>query len=219
LALTLQNGLGNQEVLAEALGWERVALGVATLGAHLLEPGLLKAAGSGAVSLSANPRLAPLAEVLRSAGLPVETVADPLSLLWGKLVINAAINPLTALLRVPNGALLARPSARSLMADLAREAAEVAAALGIRLPYPDPVEAVAAVARKTADNRSSMLQDVLRGAPTEVDAICGAIARTGDTVGIRTPTNRVLCRLVSALSSSEIAQRDWKETVSESRQV
>ncbi len=115
-ALTLQNGLGNREILAKELGAQRVALGVTTLGANLLGPGQVRPAGEGVTTLSAHPRLAPLADWLRKAGFLVEYAPDANALLWGKLVINAAINPLTALLNVPNGELLARPTAHALMA-------------------------------------------------------------------------------------------------------
>ncbi len=113
VALTLQNGMGNREKLAQFLGAQRVALGVTTLGANLLGPGLVRSAGEGVISLSVHSRLGPLAEMLRTAAFLVENVPDPDALLWGKLVINAAINPLTALLNVPNGEILSRPTARS----------------------------------------------------------------------------------------------------------
>ena len=198
LALTLQNGLGNREALEAVLGGDRVALGVTTAGANLLAPGVVRPAGDGATTLGAHTRLEPLVELLTRAGFH-PTFADNLdALLWGKLVINAAINPLTALLGVPNGELLERPTARDLMAAVAREAAAVAAACGKSLPYDDPVAAVEAVARRTAANRSSMLQDVQRGAPTEIDAICGAIVRAGEAAGVETPINKTLLQLVKA---------------------
>ena len=118
--------------------------------------------------------------------------------MWGKLVINAAINPLTALLRVPNGELLQRPAAHLLMRVLAQEAAAVATALGIHLPFEDAVRAAEEVARKTANNHSSMFQDIRRGAPTEIDAICGAITQTGEKLGVATPFNRVCWHLTRA---------------------
>ena len=114
-------------------------------------------------------------------------------------MINAAINPLTALLRVSNGELLERPAARELMQEAATEAALVAAAKGIKLPYANPVEAVEAVAKNTASNISSMLQDVLRGTPTEIDAINGAIIRESEKAGLPAPVNRMLWRLVRGL--------------------
>ncbi len=199
VALTLQNGIGNYEKLVGFLGRQRVALGVTTLGANLVAPGRVRLAGDGVITLGAHPLMSALAEILRAAGFLVESAPDPNSLLWGKLVINAAINPITALLGVTNGELLHRPPARALLAAAAREAAAVAIARGVRLPYPDPVAAVENIARRTAENRSSMLQDVSRGAPTEIDAICGAIVEAGEQTGVPTPVNRTLWQLVSAL--------------------
>ena len=85
-----------------------------------------------------------------------------------------------------------------------REAAEVALAQGIHLPYPDPEAAVEGVAGRTAVNRSSMLQDVQRGAPTEIDAICGAIVLAGEQLGVPTPVNRTLWMLVKAMNKQKI---------------
>lgn len=203
LALTLQNGLGNREELVQALGAERVALGVTTMGATLLGPGRVRPGGEGLISAGEHERLAPLVALLRRADFAVETVPEADSLLWSKLVINAAINPITALLRIPNGTILQRAEARALLASAAREAAAVASAQGLRLTYPDPVAAAEAVAYRTASNTSSMLQDVLRGAPTEVDAICGAIVATADKHGIPVPVTHTLWLLVKALVQQE----------------
>ncbi len=200
VALTLQNGIGNREILAEALGAPRVALGVTTLGATLLEPGRVVAGGEGETFVGIHFGIEALVEMLRGAGLKIIDAPDPDVLLWGKLVVNAAINPLTALLRVSNGVLLERPTARALMASLAREAAAVATAQGIRLPYDDPLATVEEIAQRTANNRSSMLQDVLRGTPTEIDAICGAIVRAGEQNDVPTPLNHTIWQLVKALS-------------------
>jgi len=199
LAVTLQNGLGNLEILAEALGAGRAAAGTTTSGATLEAPGVVRPAGEGAVALETNPRLDPLADQLAAAGFAVRRHTRIDGLLWGKLVINAAINPLTAVLGVPNGALLERPGARSLMADLAQETAAIAAARGVSLPFADPAAAVEEVARRTAENLSSMLQDVRRGAPTEIEAICGAVVRAAGEAGLAAPLNGVFLRLVPAL--------------------
>jgi 2-dehydropantoate 2-reductase len=198
LALTLQNGLGNREKLVHLLGAPRVALGVTTYGATLEGPGRVRPGGTGTVSVGEHPRLSPLLDILEASELVVDLVADVESLLWSKLVINAAINPLTALLQVPNGELLNRPESRTLLASAASEAAAVATACGQRLTYPNPVVAAEAVAHQTASNTSSMLQDVLRGAPTEIDAICGAIVDAGERCGISVPVNRTLWLLVRA---------------------
>lgn len=197
LALTIQNGKGNLEILSRGLGGERVALGVTTYGATLLAPGLVRPGGDGIVSLGRHPALGNLAALLRRA-FQVEIVEDIEALVWGKLVVNAAINPLTALLEVPNGALLESAEARALMAAVAEETAAVACGAGVSLPFLDPAAQVETVARKTAANDSSMLQDMRRGAPTEIDAICGEIWRTAEAEGIPAPLTRALWQLVRA---------------------
>ncbi len=198
IAVTLQNGLGNVEKLRLNLGLPRVALGVTTTGATLVGPGLVRAGGEGVVSLEKHAQMEPLRSALTEAGFSIKVVSDARSLIWGKLAINAAINPLTALLRVPNGDLLQRPAARKMMRTLAQETAAVASAQGIPLPFKDPGSAAEDVARKTARNHSSMFQDVTRGAPTEIDAICGAITRAGEKSGVSTPVNRVCWHLTRA---------------------
>jgi 2-dehydropantoate 2-reductase len=130
----------------------------------------------------------------------VSPIDDAGSLIWGKLVINAAINPLTALLRVTNGELLKRPAARVLMAELAQETAAVAGAERVNLPFENPVTAAEKVAQDTAGNHSSMYQDIRRGARTEIDAICGAVTAGGVKYGIPTPVNYACWRLVRALA-------------------
>ena len=200
LAITLQNGIGNYETLVEGLGENRVGLGTITIGATLLGPGLVKAAGDGNISIERKPDIDPVETALRSAKFNVQIVDDAQSIVWGKLVINAAINPLTALLRVTNGELLNRPSARVMMEALACEAAQVAQAEGVELPFNDPGAAAEDVARKTEVNRSSMLQDVLRNAPTEIDAICGVVVKTAQKHGIDVPANWACWNLIKAIS-------------------
>ena len=207
LAVSLQNGLGNRETLTRFLGEQRVGVGVTTLGATLLGPGYASLRGDGLVSIETHQRLGPLHKYLNGAGFQVELVPNIDTLLWGKLVVSSAINPLTALLGIPNGALLERPGARALMGELARETAAVAQTLGISLPFADATStssvqaAVEAVAQQTTANHSSMLQDVQRGAQTEIDAICGAVVRAGEQVGVPTPVNRVMWQMLGAVNS------------------
>jgi 2-dehydropantoate 2-reductase len=199
LALSLQNGLGNEDVLAQALGPQRTARGVTTSGAVLLAPGVARPGGEGQVVLERDARLERLESMLTAANFQIQLVADTRKLVWGKLVASAAINPLTALLRLKNGHLLERGEARRLLGELARETASVAWALGVELPFDDPQAAVEQVIRQTASNSSSMLQDVLRGSRTEVDAINGAVIALGQANGVPTPVNRVVWSLVRAL--------------------
>lgn len=192
VALTLQNGLGNLEMLGP-----RACLGVTYQGATLLGPGRVKEGGSGPTWIAGPPWIV---QLLRRGGMAAE-VGRPEqvdSLLWGKLVVNCGINALTAILRVRNGELFDTPDGLSLMRQAAEECAAVAKAKGVALPFPDPAGKTCEVARLTAVNRSSMLQDVMRGALTEVEAINGEVVRWGERLGVPTPVNEVLLRLVRA---------------------
>lgn len=202
LAVTLQNGLGNREILAEAVGSRRAGLGITAQGATVLAPGQLYHAGQGPTYLADMPgqtvRLAKIAALFNRAGLETSLVDNADSLVWGKLAINAGINPLTALLGIPNGALTEDERLSQMMAAAASEVAQVAAAQGIRLPYDDAARRTAEVSKATASNRSSMLQDVSRSAPTEIEAISGAVVRFGKRLGVPTPVNEFLLRTVKA---------------------
>jgi 2-dehydropantoate 2-reductase len=203
LAVSLQNGLGNLEILQAALGSGRASVGVTTAGATLLGPGHVRAGGQGRVHLGDDPRLVGLASALADADVEVEISDDLDALIWGKLAVNAGINPLTALLGVPNGGLLQRPAAQEVLAEAVREVTQVAQAKGVRLEMSDPVEVTLDVARRTASNYSSMLQDLERGAPTEIDAISGAISREGRRLNVPAPTNWTLWKLVRARVEKE----------------
>lgn len=209
-AVTFQNGLGNLEQLAEALGARRVTLGVTSQGATLVRPGVIREAGAGPTYL-AQPaalaqRLGGVVTYLRAAGFELHLVADAASLVWGKLAVNAGINALTALLRVPNGFLITHPLAQRIMAAAALEAQAVAAAQGIDLPYAGRHSAAAEaaqVAQATASNYSSMLQDCLRGARTEIDAINGAVVTAGRRYHVPTPVNAHLWHWLRQLEAGQ----------------
>jgi 2-dehydropantoate 2-reductase len=203
IAITLQNGLGNLEQLIEAVGPARAGLGVTAQGATVLGPGQLYHAGQGPTHLasartSSDKRLEAVAVLFNLAGLETTLVANADSLLWGKLAINAGINPLAALLELPNGMLPEDKTVRWVMSAAANEVAQVAAAQGIKLPFADAAKRTAEVCRATAGNRSSMLQDVSRTAPTEIEAICGAVVTFGKRLGVPTPVNEFLLGLVKA---------------------
>jgi 2-dehydropantoate 2-reductase len=208
VAVTLQNGLGNRESLEAALAPGRVLTGITVVGAALAEPGVVRAT-PGRVVLGTLPgreeRLARIAQLLEAAGFGVEVTADIDVAVWRKLAANCAINALSALRAVPNGALLDDPGTHPILAAAAREVAAVAAARGVDLGT-DPVELAFEVLRRTASNRSSMLQDIERGRPTEVESLNGAVAREGRRLGVPTPVNEDLWRKVLALSESTRAR-------------
>ena len=192
--LTLQNGLGNREILAERLGAEQVWAGSTTTGGTMIAPGRVRHAGAGPTHLPLGWE--DVAELFNAAGLVCHLTDNVEQLLWGKLVLNAAINPLSALLRQPNGFLGENALVRELMFLAAEEAAAVASAVGIALPYGDVRGRLLALTQATAANHSSMLQDVLRGAPTEIEAITGQVVKYGRQYAIPTPMNDLFWRLM-----------------------
>ena len=143
-----------------------------------------------------------VAGLFTRAGLETRISDDVDSLLWSKLIVNVGINALTALLRVPNGVLAQTPECDLLMARAVAEAVAVARALSIGLDGERQLERVREVCLRTADNRASMLQDILRGRPTEIDAINGAVVARGRAAGVDTPVNLLLTQLVQALEAT-----------------
>jgi 2-dehydropantoate 2-reductase len=137
-----------------------------------------------------------VANLFNQAGLTTHLVDNVDGLVWGKLAVSCGINPLTALLGVPNGFLAENESAKQVMMAAARETAVVAQTLDITLPFPDAGQRALEVAQATAANHSSMLQDISRGAPTEIEAICGAVIKYGRNAHIPTPINEKLLQLV-----------------------
>jgi 2-dehydropantoate 2-reductase len=176
--LTLQNGLGNPEVLAPVFGAGRVAAGVATYGAYRVAPGVIHWGGDGSITLGpwqVGTDMAWVAQVLRDAGLEVAYADDPRPAIWQKLVINAMVNTTAALTRMGNAGLLANPLALEMMKRLGRETVEAAGRAGVRLDFDDLWTFNLANLERTAANRPSMLQDVEAGRQTEIDAISGGV--------------------------------------------
>jgi 2-dehydropantoate 2-reductase len=206
IALTLQNGLGNLEILQETLGEQRAALGVTTTGATLLGPGVVRHGGDGPIYLGPHEGIGPLAGMLEEAGFDVQRQEDLNGLIWSKLGVNAAINPLTALLEVRNGQLLDQQPTQELMRSAAKEVANLAVAMGIRLSTDNLGDFAIQVAEQTSANMSSMLQDIQRGAPTEIDAICGEIVRMAEQEDIDAPINWGLWKLVSAKAALKVGE-------------
>jgi 2-dehydropantoate 2-reductase len=194
--LSLQNGLDNETVLADRLDCPVLA-GTCTYGAMLAEPGRVTCTGVGEVVLG--PRdggesdpADRVGAVFETAGIETTVAADMPRRIWEKLAVNAGINATTALARIENGAVLSGP-ASEVAAEAARETARAAREAGVDLADEAAVDAVRAVAEATADNTSSMQQDVLAERRTEVDAINGAVAERIDA-----PVNRTLAGLLRA---------------------
>jgi 2-dehydropantoate 2-reductase len=200
-ALTLQNGLGNIEEIAAVVGEERVLAGTTSFGATMLGPGRIRYAGKGktvigALASASAERARRVTALFARAGMEAEISDDAVGLIWDKLLVNVGINALTAIARIENGRILECPELDDLLVAAVREAAATAAAKGVKLGFSDPAAHAREVCAATARNRSSMLQDVLCGRPTEIDRINGAIAKEAAALGLAAPVNETLTKLV-----------------------
>ena len=203
IALTLQNGLGNQETLSTILGsGASISQASPTFGATLQAPGVVQLMGEGEIVMSAHPQLTPMAHRFDAAQITIRRETDIRTMQWGKLLVNAAVNPITALLEVPNGELLKNDPAQRLMQQVLDEATRIAGAENIVLPYEDPLDYVNTILTITAGNRSSMLQDLARGAPTEINEINGSLVSLGKKWNIPAPVNQALLLLIQARIAS-----------------
>jgi 2-dehydropantoate 2-reductase len=213
--LSLQNGLGNVEVVERTVGAARA------LGARVIFGATIPESGRVRVTVFADPTaigpLAPgqharrdtrardLAARIDAAGVPaVYTDALP-AMLWAKVFYNAALNPLGALLDRHYGALPEHASSRDLMDAIINEAFAVATAEGVSLKWTSAAayrdEFYGRLVPATYDHRSSMLQDLERGRRTEIDAINGAVWGRGEARGIATPVNASLTRLLHVVEA------------------
>lgn len=198
--LTLQNGLGNVEALCKTVGSSNVIAGTTSEASTLLEEGVVQHAAPGTTTFGTWTSCATdtVEKALKKAGFTFELTTSPGQMIWEKTVINAGINPLTAILNVPNGKLVENRESRALMRDLVVEAAKVASTEGYRFEY-SLVEKAEQVCFDTASNISSMLQDVRAQRKTEIEAISGEILRRGEMASLQLPRTRVVYQLIKGL--------------------
>ena len=203
--LTLQNGMGNADIIAEYIDPERILAGTTSHGATLLEAGSIRHAGVGPTTLGAwsttetgfeNARR--VADFFTTAGIETKAVEDVHSVVWNKLLINIGINAITALSGIKNGQLPDLECTRDISRAAVEEAMTLARAVGVQI-NEDAVEHVLKVAQATAANRSSMGQDVDNRRQTEISTINGYVVREANKHGIDVPVNRTLTGLVETL--------------------
>ncbi|MDD5681646.1 MAG: 2-dehydropantoate 2-reductase [Candidatus Omnitrophica bacterium] len=205
--MTLQNGIGNVQVLNDYFGTEKVIAGVTNHGATLLGDGHVRHAGKGEtiIGLSSGRVLGPIKEVagiLSKAGFETKVSKDIDSVIWSKLVINVGINALTAVTRLKNGMLIEHGGTREILRSAVQEAVKIVKRKRVKLIYDDPIQKVESVCKATAANVSSMLQDVINKRRTEIDFINGAVIRQGKALGIPVPVNEVLTALVKTIEAT-----------------
>jgi 2-dehydropantoate 2-reductase len=209
--LSIQNGLGNAEAIKKYAPEDKILLGITNQGATRIDINTVRHAGRGETVIGSylpenffknSKFLNRLKTTFNSSGIKTQTHKDIQSVIWSKLVINAGINALTAITNFNNGRLVEIPALRDIMHTLVEETFKVANLKGIKLLYDDPVKKVEQVCRNTANNISSMLQDILKNRRTEIDAINGAVVKEGRKLGLELPYNLCVYKLVKALEKN-----------------
>jgi 2-dehydropantoate 2-reductase len=204
--LTLQNGVGCEDIIAAAVGRERVIAGRTFIGGRLIEPGVIeygivgRRTVIGELDGHVGDRVTSIAEMFRSAGMEVDISTDIVAMMWEKLFVNVATGALSALTRLPYGELsIHREVERCAVAAVA-EAMAVARAHGIDIVTTDPAVPWRRAWEGLPDGfKASMLQSIEKGSRTEVDVIHGAVCRAGRDADVPTPVNDTLLAAVLGL--------------------
>ena len=206
--ITMQNGLGNAELIASFVGERRTLVGVTFQGGTLLKPGRVEHKAFGSTSLANYKRqtdddLLAVVDLLQGAGFDVKAYDNVDDVIWTKLVQNAAYNALTAITRLQMGRSISGESGQRIAQMVIEEIVAIASRKGIKLYYEDPVRDTLQIIRdKMPDVITSMLSDVLKGRRTEIDSLNGAIVREGKALGIPVVANEMLTCLIRTLESS-----------------
>ena len=242
LAVTIQNGIGNLEIIRAELGENQHAVqATVTTGARLESAGTVSLTGHGSTTLCGDSLLGAngralcrsFTELLTDSSLQAEFLANnsgssgvdidaaSAAFQWRKLMVNAVINPLTSILDVENGALPQNPVACNLASEIVKETRAVMLASGVPCTDfchdDDATNFVLDIAKATAPNVSSMLADIRRGRETEIERINGHIVKVGEEVGVPTPFNKVVLGLVQAKQAECQKRRERDLGINESK--
>jgi 2-dehydropantoate 2-reductase len=203
--LCMQTGLGNLEVAAKIVPKENILLGITFMSGTALSDARVRQGGGlartyiGEVNGSFSKRLENIHQVFNQSGIETQMVKRILGRLWCKVITYSAINPVSAILQIPNGSLTSKMESITLMKRLLDEGRAVANSCSIELVYPDLYELLFDACEKSANNLSSMLQDILNEQPTEIDAQNGAICRYAEEHGVKVPTHQTMVELIKLL--------------------
>ena len=212
--LCIQTGLGNFEVASKIVPAENILLGITFMSGTALSEARVRKGGVaktyiGEVDGTISKRLENIHHILNRCGIETQMVTRIIGRLWCKVITYSAINPVSAILQVPNGSLTSKMESITLMTRRLDEGREVAKAQSIELVYPDLYELLFDACEKSTNNLSSMLQDILNEVPTEIDAQNGAICRYAEEYGVSVPTHKTMVELIKLLEC-------WKPGVGQS---
>jgi 2-dehydropantoate 2-reductase len=204
--LIIQNGIGTEELVADALHSTRVLRATTCMGALKTKPGVVTATGCGLTELGSRyPEnqefINRMTTMLETCGFSVRSSSNIEGVVWTKTLVNCGINPVGALTGLTNGEVYKNPELRNLVVQLIEEAVKIVKALGVELTTDNPVRYALGTAKATGNNVNSMLQDIMAHKRTEIDSITGEIIRLGKELGIETPSNDIVYALIKAIEA------------------
>jgi 2-dehydropantoate 2-reductase len=199
IIVSLQNGLGNREIIARFIPEDKIVYGSTSIGATKVDNSTIRLGGMGSIVIGGKSKSVKIIEeILVKAGLDTTVTDNPNAAVWKKAIINAGINPIGALLEIPNGKIISNEFAKSIQEQIVREAVYTAISLGLEFDPDDMIEQTRIVCEKTAANLCSMLQDITAKRRTEIDSINGKITEYAKKNSIATPYNDVMYNLIKA---------------------
>ena len=206
LVMSLQNGLGNEETIAEVVGEANVISGKTYVGGRLLSPGYVSAGVKGKYTYigeltgEITDRIQAVCDEFNKAGLLCEVSDNIKGLIWDKLLINVAAGALCGITRLPYGPLYEEEYIKETAVAAIQEGIDVARAAGVKLKSEDPEYPWYAASEGLPETfKTSILQSLELKRPTEIDFINGSVVEWGKKFGIPTPVNRTLVTCVKGI--------------------
>jgi 2-dehydropantoate 2-reductase len=208
IVLTLQNGIGNAENLEKYVDPKQIAVGGTSYGGGVIEAGYVAHRAWGKTHIGPFgkecdfEKLEKIADILSESDIPTYALKDVRSVIWSKLLVNISYNGYTSITRLRNKHFTSTEEGKDLIRKAVTEALEVAKWQGIKIHFENPVEECIRIGLEDiAENKSSMLQDIVKERKTEIETINGAISDLGRKAGIPTPYNDMITSLVKIIEN------------------
>jgi 2-dehydropantoate 2-reductase len=205
IIVSLQNGLGNAREIKKFIDIDRIVYGSTTIGAAKSSFSTVIAGGSGIISIGGADKknIMKVDSLFKESGFDSHIIDDPDSVVWKKAIINAGINPLAAVLKIPNGKILSNQYALTLQENIIKEAVDAAIANNIEIKFDEILQRTKDVCEKTSTNLCSMLQDIQSGRKTEIESINGEIIEYGEKKGLNMQFNKTLYLLIKSMANTK----------------
>jgi 2-dehydropantoate 2-reductase len=206
MLLSLQNGLGHEDIIGAIVGKERVIAGKTYVGGLMTAPGVVtigtknKDTIIGELDGQMTPRVATIGKAFNDAGLQTAVSDNIMGAMWDKILVNVATGAITGITRLVYGLMYQVPELESTACAAVAEAMAVAKAKGIQLSITEPINAWNKAGRGLPfEFKASMLQTLEKNSVTEIDYINGAVVHEGKRLGIPTPVNETLVALIKGI--------------------